>query len=416
MDAPRHPRPPTAAEAATEILSSLEELAERTSQSVLAAIPSYREHHDELSRSIRFTIRTFCDYAISGIRPSQLELARLRDVGRRRAEGRVPLADVLHAYRMCARAILAALSDRSRHLQADAVLWLSEALFAYMDEVSTQVSSRYVETQADLLRAQESRRREFLSDVLHGHRAGAEALAEAAALGIELLGESRVLVIGSLQGGVDLGDDAEAVIEDVLAPTPVLDVRIGGDLAVLPLGPADPAAIVRRLPGVLIGEGRIHPGLDGIRQSYAEAREALSIGRAIGAGPVARFSELVLDRLLRQDPALLAEFVSQTVGPVKAYDARRRTDLLGTLEMWAEEAGSPTAAAERLHVHPHTVSYRLGRIEELTGLSLSWPDDRLQLLLGLRAARLLGSSFVSSPKSPATDSDTGPGEGAAGTR
>src|SRR5439155_13287965 len=185
---------------------------------------------------------------------------------------------------------------------------------------------------------------------------------------------------------------------DLIAPTPVLAVRVGGDLVVLPLGPVAAEAVSARLDGALVGEGRIHPGLDGIRQSYAEAREALSIARATGTGPVARFAELVLDRMLRQDPALLAEFVGQTVGTIQAYDTRRRTDLLTTLEVWAEEGGSPTAAAERLHVHPHTVTYRLGRVEELTGLSLSSPEDRLQLLLGLRAARLLGSSFVSSTK------------------
>jgi len=119
---------------------------------------------------------------------------------------------------------------------------------------------------------------------------------------------------------------------------------------------------------------------------------------------------------LRQDPALLADFVGQTVGTVQAYDARRRTDLLLTLEVWAAEGGSPTAAAERLHVHPHTVTYRLGRIEELTGLSLSAPDDRLQLLLGLRAARLLGSSFVSSTKLHAGDSGRPPDDSRARSR
>jgi sugar diacid utilization regulator len=278
------------------------------------------------------------------------------------------------------------------------------------------VTDRYAETQADLLRAQEARRREFLSDLLHGHRRGAEALADAASLGIELLGESRVLVAGRRDPGHDLDDDAEKRVEDLFAPTPVLTVRIAGDLVVLPLGPADPSAVVEELGDVLVGDGRIHPGLDGIRNRSAEAREALSIARATGAGPVARFNELVLDRLLRQDPALLAEFVAQVVGVIQSYDARRRTDLLRTLEVWAAEGGRPTAAAEVLHVHPHTVTYRLGRVEELTGLSLSSPDHRLQILLGLRALRLLGSSFVSSSKAAREHSGPEPGENTAQTR
>jgi DNA-binding PucR family transcriptional regulator len=35
-------------------------------------------------------------------------------------------------------------------------------------------------------------------------------------------------------------------------------------------------------------------------------------------------------------------------------------------------------------VHPHTVQYRLGRLEELSGLRLSVPQERLTLELCLR--------------------------------
>jgi PucR-like helix-turn-helix protein/diguanylate cyclase with GGDEF domain len=399
MEPVRRSRPPAVAEAAAQVLGAVEELSERTTRDVVLAIPSYRDHRDELGRSVRHTLRTFLDYCISGVPPGSLELARLRDVGRRRAEGRVPLADVLRAYRILERAILSTLSGSPKPLSSEGVLWVAEALVVYIDEVSTEVTSRYAETQVDLLRAQESRRRDFLADLLLGQRAGPAALEEAASLGIEPLAESRVLLVGLVDPSqAELGGDIDVLVEDMIAPTPVLSVRVGGDLVVVPLGPADAGAIAARLGAVVIGEGRIHPGFDGIRQSYAEAREALSIARATGAGPVARFSDLVLDRLLRQDPALLAEFVSQTVGTVQAYDARRRTDLVRTLEVWAEEGGSPTAAASRLHVHPHTVAYRLGRVEDLTGFSLSVPEHRLQLLLGLRATRLLDSSFVSATR------------------
>ena len=410
----RAARPPAVTAVARAMVERVDELAARATQSMVDSIPTYRAHRDELERSVRHTMRTFLDYGVSGVAPSELELARLRDVGRRRAEAGIPLSDVLHAFRVAARTLLSGVQEGSDKLGADAVLWFAEALFAYIDVVSTLVTNRYVESQADLLRGQEVRRREFLSDLLHGHRTGAEAVAEAASLGIELLGESRVLVIGRPDAGDELADDAEPTVEDVVAPTPVLLVRIGGDLVVLPLGPAGADAIADRLGDVLVGEGRIHPGLDGIRQSYAEGRDALAIARATGGGPVARFSGLVLDRLLRQDPALLAEFVGLTIGVVQAYDARRHTDLLHTLAVWAEEGGSPRAAAERLHVHPHTVTYRLGRVEELTRLSLSSPHDRLQLLLGLRAAKLLGNSFVPATKSPAGDSGAAPGEGVPG--
>jgi DNA-binding PucR family transcriptional regulator len=62
--------------------------------------------------------------------------------------------------------------------------------------------------------------------------------------------------------------------------------------------------------------------------------------------------------------------------------------LTGTAEAWLDCAGSPQRAAARLCIHRQTLYYRLGRIEELTGLDLADGGDRLLLHLGVRAARL----------------------------
>ena len=40
--------------------------------------------------------------------------------------------------------------------------------------------------------------------------------------------------------------------------------------------------------------------------------------------------------------------------------------------------------AVRLGVHPHTIDYRLGRLQELTGLDLRRAEDRLTLELAVR--------------------------------
>jgi hypothetical protein len=50
--------------------------------------------------------------------------------------------------------------------------------------------------------------------------------------------------------------------------------------------------------------------------------------------------------------------------------------------------GGLSEAARELHVHRHTLLYRLDRIRELVG---DWadPDDRLRLALALRGYRIL---------------------------
>ncbi|MCW2659166.1 MAG: hypothetical protein JWP83_318 [Mycobacterium sp.] len=58
--------------------------------------------------------------------------------------------------------------------------------------------------------------------------------------------------------------------------------------------------------------------------------------------------------------------------------------LIDTLRAYLDSFGDIGAAARALQVHPNTVRYRVRRIEKLLGTSLSDPDVRLLLSLGLR--------------------------------
>jgi purine catabolism regulator len=49
------------------------------------------------------------------------------------------------------------------------------------------------------------------------------------------------------------------------------------------------------------------------------------------------------------------------------------------------------AAADELYVHRHTLRYRMRKVEELTGRSLSSAHDRMEFWLALRARELLSS-------------------------
>jgi DNA-binding PucR family transcriptional regulator len=58
--------------------------------------------------------------------------------------------------------------------------------------------------------------------------------------------------------------------------------------------------------------------------------------------------------------------------------------LADTLRAYLDSFGDVAAAASWLHVHPNTVRYRVRRIEEALGTSLTDPDVRLLLSLSLR--------------------------------
>jgi DNA-binding PucR family transcriptional regulator len=72
-----------------------------------------------------------------------------------------------------------------------------------------------------------------------------------------------------------------------------------------------------------------------------------------------------------------------------AYDTRRRTALLDTLERYLAERRSVIESARALFIHPNTLRQRLARIEELTGIELD-RDDLLSLELAIKLARLHG--------------------------
>jgi DNA-binding PucR family transcriptional regulator len=59
--------------------------------------------------------------------------------------------------------------------------------------------------------------------------------------------------------------------------------------------------------------------------------------------------------------------------------------LADTLQAYLDGFGDIATIAQRLHVHPNTVRYRVRRIEKLLSTTLDDADDRLVLALALRA-------------------------------
>jgi PucR C-terminal helix-turn-helix domain/GGDEF-like domain len=78
-------------------------------------------------------------------------------------------------------------------------------------------------------------------------------------------------------------------------------------------------------------------------------------------------------------------------GPaLRSYDAEHGTAYASTLLVYLDANSDIAAAARRLNVHPNTCRYRLARAEEISGISLTNPDERLLLWLQLRLSEELG--------------------------
>jgi sugar diacid utilization regulator len=142
---------------------------------------------------------------------------------------------------------------------------------------------------------------------------------------------------------------------------------------------------------VRVGIGPVVAGPSLASITARRAHEALDVTNKVpGFGSVTAWDELGVYRLLVQLP--LADLPEDAVpgGLRTLMEQDSEGTLLETLETWLDEGCDSRQTVARLQVHRTSLYYRLGRIEEITGMSLNSGSVRLDLHLGLKLARLQG--------------------------
>jgi DNA-binding PucR family transcriptional regulator len=143
---------------------------------------------------------------------------------------------------------------------------------------------------------------------------------------------------------------------------------------------------------ITVGATSVSLTPDTARRAYRRALQALDTLASLGQwGSGATIEELGFVGMLLGETRDVAGFVEQTVGPVLEYDRDRSAELELTLEAYFAAGGSPTYAAEKLQVHPNTVSRRLERVSQLLGPDWQEPAHALEIQLALRLRRVRDS-------------------------
>lgn len=216
--------------------------------------------------------------------------------------------------------------------------------------------------------------------------------------------------------GLDLLRRAAVTAENFLttrAPDAIISVR-GAEVAVVlpeqgPAGQDGPAPRAVRLGTLCAGRlGELFPevavtvgiggpchGPEQIRRSYAQARRTVETVRRMGRpGRVVAFGDLGIHRLLLQVPDLaeLRGFAEDVLGKLSADGSGQSQAYLATLACYFRENSSPQRASRVLHVHANTVSYRIHRVEELTGLDLGNYRERLMAQVAIEILDAVGEA------------------------
>jgi purine catabolism regulator len=142
-------------------------------------------------------------------------------------------------------------------------------------------------------------------------------------------------------------------------------------------------------PTIIIswGIGENHAGIKTFQKSFNDAKAALEIGlRQKGPGYrntcISTGSYRILQSL--SDNEDVKEILLTTIGKLVQYDKEKESDLVKTLMVCIRNRSNVSQTARELILHRQSLLYRLGKIETLTGLSLSDPDDMFLLDLCLK--------------------------------
>ncbi|MFJ3980573.1 helix-turn-helix domain-containing protein [Streptomyces fungicidicus] len=224
------------------------------------------------------------------------------------------------------------------------------------------------------------------------------------------LDATHVVLAARLEGAADADQEADArrrlwAAASHLAATRqgLAAARDGGAVLLLPLAPGDTATELARRTArdlgtavhepVTVGAsapvGHLTARSDTVASAYAEARRCLEALRLLGRpGDGSAAEDFGFLGLLLAGERDIEGFVDRTVGQVVAYDERRGTELLRTLDAYFACGMSPARTKDELHVHVNTVAQRLERVGRLLGEDWQSPARALEIQLALRLHRL----------------------------
>jgi len=346
------------------------------------------------------------DAAITGRRPQRAELDAVETLGRRAAEQGVSAGRAVQLYLSAARRLWQDLPAVVRSRDREAVRAAASAVLHVIDDAVATLAEGYALARRDLVRREETARRELVDDLLRGDSDPGALVDRAEPFGLDLTRAHQVALAAPSRRLPDT-DAAitalEAVIFDRMGDRDVLVATKDGLLVVVaPADAADgtgPAGLGRLMHAELrrlrrggswrVAAGRAHPGLYGIARSYEEAREALTMATRLRLEtPVVNARDLLIYRVLLRDQPAIVELVHAVLSPLE--QARGGAEpLLATLQAYFDTGGVATETAKRIHVSVRAVTYRLHRIQVLTGYRPSDPAHRFTLQAAVLGARAL---------------------------
>ena len=367
---------------AQRVLDDLDGVVTRMGEAYREGVPEYaalaaRVMATEVLPVSRRLVEAFFWPILAGREPDIGVVTELTDMGRRRLEMGVPLEPMLHVYRLAGRVVWDAVVAATGPDEQGALAELGAKWMDFVDRAASIAAAAYLAASHDHLRRLDARRRELLEALL----AAADA-AEVTATGIRFATVLAHAYVPTLLVGDGAAGRIDVLAEDAPDGT-IAGPRGSGVLLLIPapVGRGEMERLGRRAAGALITFGRpAAPGPE-LAREVASVESLMLAARAAGVS-TGRFGpeDLLLEQLLAGAPAATASLRARVLG---ALEGRDHGGLITSTLRAFLATGSVPEAARRESVHANTVSYRLRRVAELTGLDPRIPAEAALLVLAL---------------------------------
>ena len=343
--------------------------------------------------------------AIRGDRPSREQLESVGAYARQAAQDGIAPGRAVNLYLSAAWRLWRELPGVVRSPDSEVVRGAADAVLRVVRDAVALFVEAYQDERRELIRREESLRREFIDDLLRGDADVAALVERAEPFGLDLTRSHQLTLVMTTDGtqGNDIVANAlERVIVAAYGDRDVLVATKEAYVVVLIPGdggrrsPSDIGDVVireldrdRRGKAWRVAVGRPYVGAYGIARSYEEAREALELaGRLQLPARVVQAQDVLVYRVLGRDQSAMIDLVRTVLTPLVA--ARGGAEpLLETLQTYFAAGGVATEAARRMHLSVRAVTYRLERVRDLTGYAVDDPEQAYNLHTAVLGARLL---------------------------
>src|SRR6185312_3393378 len=310
------------------------------------------------------------DAASAGREPDAVELDAIGSLGRRAAESGVSAGSAVQLYLSAARRLWQQLPAVVRSRDSEVVRAAAAAVLHVVDQAVARLAEGYTDARRQMVRWEETLRREFIDDLLRGDADVGKLVERAEPFGLDMARPHQV----ALAAPTGRLNDAARTI----SPLEHAVVQWAGDRDVLvatkdgwivAITPADtdvpgPRAAPNTLGNLMVTElnrsprggpwrvsvGRPYPGSYGIPRSYEEAREGLAMAVRLQLDtPLIEADQLLVYRVLLRDQPAIVDLVQSVLGQL-VHSRGGAESPLATLDAYFTTGGVVTETARRLHL------------------------------------------------------------------